>query len=376
MPRHLIVPLLAALLLAAPLRAQEGGGPPPAMVRVGEVKRQTVRQMRDVVGRLREVRRAVVAAEQAGRIVDVNAEEGDAVVKDKTVLARIDDVWARLALQAAEARVAQSKANIDDQQAQLEQAQRDLEALQELLKANSAKPKEVNDASTRVNQRAAQLQRARAEWQAAEAEVNRARENLNRLQVVAPFDGVVVRKMTEVGQWATAGSAVAEIISRGNIDAVINVPEQFVNQLQRGNTVEIDIEAINRSIDGKVEAIIPDSASAARTFPVKVRLADEDGVLKPGMSVVAHVPTGDETEALTVPRDAVQRSAAGDTVWINANGKAMPVKVRVRFGAGDRYVVEPSGGGPPLKPGTQVVVEGAEYLFPTRPLIPKQEGTQ
>lgn len=385
--RSLTLLLLVLALCVAPVHAEDAkedkadapppgaGGPPPALVRVGEVNRESVQQMWDVVGRLREVRRAIVAAEQAGRIVEVSAEEGDHIEAGKTVLVRIDDVWAKIDLQTAEARLAQSKANAEDHAAQLEQATRDLDALAALLKASSAKPKEVDDARTMVRQRAAQLERAKAEVVGAEAELVRAKEDLSRLTVVAPFSGVVIRKMSEVGQWATAGAGVAEIISRGKVDAVIDVPEQYVNFLTRGDAVEVDIEPLKISQVGKVEAIIPLGSSAARTFPVKVRLDDVNGSLKPGMSVLAHVPTGKRADVLTVPRNAVQRRGSGDTVWINLNGQGMPVSVKVRFGVGDRYVVEPLGGGPPLAPGMQVVIEGAERLFPTRPLIVQPEPT-
>ena len=344
-------------------------GPPPALVQVQLVTSQQVQDQWDVVGRLVEVRRAVVAAEQSGRVIEVEPEQGDPVKAGRTALARIDDVWARLALRSAKADLQQEQARVLEEAARLDQATRDLTFLEDLLKSNSAKPKEVSDARSTVAEKQAALAVAQAASASAEVQVARCREDLSRLTVVAPFDGVVVAKLTEVGQWVTPGAPVAEIISVGRIDAVIDVPERLVNFLEPGVELEVLIDALGVTATGKVAAITPLGSNAARTFPVKVRCDDRKGKFKPGMSVTAHVPTGKRVESLTVPRDAVKRTPSGTVVWANLDGQAMPIGVKVLFGVGDRYAVVPVGGGPPLLPGGQVVTEGAERLFPTQPLI-------
>ena len=353
-------------------RPQDGQGPPPgpppALVQVDVVRKETIQARREVVGRLVEVRRAMVAAEQPGRVVQVNAEEGDKVKADDTVLARIDDVWASLALRTAEAELAQERASVLAETARLNQAKRDLEFVTEVFESGSITQKELIDAEALVRERQASLAVAQATVLAASVQEDRCREDLSRLVVRAPFDGVVVRKMTEVGQWVTVGATVAEIISVGHVDALVDVPEEFVNHLNRGLEVEVWVESLAATVTGKVASITPMGSVSARTFPVKIRLNDRDGSFKPGMSVIAHVPTGKMLEQLTVPRDAVKRTASGTVVWVNLEGKAMPVGVKILFGVKDRFVVTPVGGGPPLLPGARVVTEGAERLFPTQPL--------
>jgi membrane fusion protein, multidrug efflux system len=350
-------------------------GPPPALVRVAEVQQQKVQSKLDVVGRLQEVRRAVVAAEQEGRIVAVPVEEGSAVDGNKTVIAKIDDTWMKLATENARARLAVADATVKEAQARYEQMTRQYTQLKELGTTGAAKPKEVEDARNIAEASAAMLDAAKAAIAVAQAEVARAKEYENRIAITAPFDGVVVKKMTEVGQWVTPGTAVAEIISRGQIDAVVDVPERLVNNVTVGDEVEVRIEPLHATVTGKAAAINPMGATAARTFPVKIRMDDQGGKLKPGMSVLASVPTGQEVEALTVPRDAVHRTMQGTVVWTNANGTAAPVPVRVLFGQGDRYAIESAPGGPPLQAGARVVIEGAERLFPGRPLIVVPSGS-
>ncbi len=382
MRRNLLIVGLAAALGAAcggVSAAEEGKpqGPPPATVRVAEVSRKTLLARWPAVGRLRELKRVVVSAEQQGRLVAVQAEEGLEVVGGKTVLAKVEDTWAAMNLREASARLDQARAHVAEAQAQLAQAKSDLTFLEELGTKGSAKPKEVEDARNTQAAREAAMQRATATRVEAEAAVDRAKTEVEKLVVLAPFDGVVVRKIAEVGQFVTQGSNVAEIVSRGQIDAVIDVPERWVNQLQAGQEVELTIESLGgKEVVGRIQAVVPDGTTPSRTFPVKVRLADEQGALKPGMSVTANVPSGEEVETLTVPRDAVVRSASGSSVWANVNGMALPVGVEVLFGQDGEYAVRTSAGnvGPPLTPGMQVVIEGAERLFPTRPLLVTNEA--
>ncbi len=373
-----IVALAGSLVLGLGTlaHAQEA---PAQTVRVGAVSQQTLQERWPVIGRLREVRRSIVAAEQFGRIVAINVDQGDAVEGGVTELARIDNVWAKLNLAAGEANLAQAKAGVAEAQANLNQANRELAYLEDLGARGSAKPKEVDDARSAAEAAKARLDRAHADVLAAEASLARAQENVSRLNVIAPFDGLVVAKHTEVGQWVDAGDAVVEIISRGQIDAVIDVPERLINDVELGERVEVRLTGLNIEAQGVVESITPTGATAARTFPVKVRLQDERGLLKAGMSVTAMIPAGRETPLLTVPRDALLRSPAGDVIWAAVDNQAVKVPVKVLFGVADRYAVEvaPAYFGPPVVEGTQVVIEGGERLaFPGQPLniLPPDEG--
>ena len=355
------------------------GGPPPATVIVAEAEAATLRQRLAVPGRLQEVRRATVASQVTGSVVEVPVNEGDRVVANETVLARVDPVWTQLEL-------AQAEADLQEEQANLEQAQRELARVTRLREQSAATQEEVDDRKTAVDA-------AQARVDALQATRDRARESVARLAVVAPFDGYVTHKTVEVGQWVTPGAAVVDLISSGEIDAVVDVPEAAVNRMTVGNEVEVYVDALGRSVTGRVASITPAGPSAARTYPVKVRLGDMGGQLKAGMSVTARLPLGAEAEQLTVPRDAVRLIAGGDgtgTVWAGvkpeagAGGppgavrdrdgptlEAAAMRVRVLFGDGSRLAVEPlpSFGGKRLEPGMRVVVQGAEGLFPGRPLI-------
>lgn len=362
--------VLASLLTTA-ARAQNG--PPPARVRIATATVQTLQDHRDVIGRLEAVRFGPVAAEQPGKIIELAVDEGDVVVGGETVLARIDGVLTRVDLRRAQAELREAEAIVVEREAQLDRAGRDYERLKALSARDAADRKEVEDAMTDMQTADARLAAAHAAVAAGEARTNLISERIEKLTVRAPFDGVVTRKLVELGQWVGAGTGVVELVSTGPIDAVIDVPESLIQNVRRGQQVEVSIPALPTDIVGDVVAVIPRGANAARTFPVKVRLDNDDGRLLAGMSVVAHVVTRQSGEFLTVPRDAVQRSAESAVVWVAAGAPdqriASRVQVRVLFGAGDRFAIRPIGGDDQLGAGMDVVIEGAEgIMFPGQPL--------
>lgn len=359
----LIVPVMLVSTIVWAQEEQEG--PPSARVRVGVIEQKEMKARWDVIGRLYERKRSVIPAEQAGRIIEMDVEDGDTVTAGKTVIARIDDVWAKLNVEDAKAQLDQAIAAKREAVSQLDQEKRDLAFYEDLATKHSAKPKEVEDARTTVEIAEARLTSASANLQQCKVMLERAEEQLARLVVKAPYDGVVIRKHTELGQWVNQGDAVAEIITTGQIEAHVDVPETLINNLSNGSNASLKVDALNLETQGKIIAIIPDASNAARMFPVHILLDNPNGDLKVGMSVTAHIPTSQVKPFLTVPRNAILTTALGSAMWVNMEGKAIRVDVTILFGLEDRYVVQPAM---PLQPGMQVVIEGAERLFPTQPL--------
>ena len=346
------------------IRASASAGAPPAAVRVDYAAYEPVQNRFDVVGRLQELQTSIIASEVEGKVLRVPVEEGDRVVGGQTVVAEIDGTWAELELKQAEADVAARRAT-------LTKSESDLRLLEQLARANSAKPKEVTDTRAKVESE-------RANLEAAIALAEKAREQIERLKIIAPFDGLVVDQMTEVGQWVSPGGSIAEIISDGKIDAIVNVPERYINMIPVNGQVMVEIDAIGEEIAGEVISITPMGSNSSRTFPVKVRLDDMSGRLLPGMSVTAKLPIGTQSDEVIVPRDALLFTSKGPVIWVAVPAKdgegmptAMSVPVVELFGLDGKVVVEPANPATAgmLVDGTEVVVMGAEQiLFPGQSL--------
>jgi membrane fusion protein (multidrug efflux system) len=334
------------------------GATQPALVRVATARRKKVQPETSIIGRLAEVSKATVASEVTGKIVKMPVEEGTAVVGGQTLLAQVDDVWSRLALDRLRAQVA----SID---AKLKYESLELARYRGLGSRRAVSQSEIDLKAATV----AELNANLAEAQAAVKEED---QRLVRSAILAPFDGTVVAKYAELGQHVAPGTPIVDIVSRGRIDARLNVPESVVNRIQIDQVLPIRIDPLGDDAPGTVVSVTPFGPAASRTFPVRVRMDDQGGRLKVGMSVTAIIPTGPEEEALVVSKDAVLVRPDGSTVWVAVGGpaaqspKVQPVPVTISIRLQDEYAVEPETkrGRELLADGASVVIEGAERLTP------------
>jgi len=354
--------LITAVTATSATHAQDQQGPPPAVVRVGEVKVQQVQHQRLVTGGIEPAKRSVVSAEQAGRVIQDPPEPGVAV-KQGDVLAKVDATLLKSELAAAEAEIHEAQADLAQARAQLDIAARSRKQLEDLVAANSARQKELDDARDQEQVAESRVRLAEAMITRLQARRDRLQQQIDKTVIHAPFDGYISRKQTELGQWLNPGDPVTEMVATARVKAKLNVPQDMIDLVPTDEPITLTVEPIQLDVTEKIFSIVPDGDAASRTFRVLLKLDSRDGRIKPGMSVSAPLPTGRSVKAVTVPRDAVNITPTGKIVYVNRNGTAAAVNVNIRFGAGDRFVVDGA-----LNDGEQVVVEGNERLFPGQPL--------
>ncbi len=346
--------------------AQNGGGPegagaPPAaataLVRVGRASLEPAMLERRLVGRLVAVQRATVSSEVAGKVLSMDVREGNPVTGGKTVIAAIDPVWLDLSIDKQEA-------HIKAIQAQLRKDSDNLKRLKGLFDRGVATDFEYSEQLAAHDQRQAELSEAQVTLK--DLKVKR-----GRVDVIAPFDGWVTLRHAEQGQWLNEGSSVVDIVSRGEIYALVNVPESLVNRLTLGLEIPVAIDVLGQTATGRIGSITPDGSQASRSYPVRVVLDDLKGRLKVGMSVTATFPEGDRQTRLLVPRDAVLIKPDGSTVWVvqgEAELVAQPAPVDIIGRVGNRYAIRGQSEQARLllSDGSSVVIEGAERLRPAQ----------
>jgi len=332
-----------------------------APVVVGQAKNKEMAAIRPFIGRLTEIQKVVLSPEVSGILQKLNVEEGDSVTKDETVIAEIDQTWTDIALRQAEVQ-------INLLTVQLELQQKELERLASLAPSRIVTESEITQQRIITEQLEKQID-------AAKLAKEEAQERLKRSKITAPFNGFVVRKIAEVGQYVTNGTQVVEIISRGEVYAEVPVGEFYLKQLSIGKTIPIYIEPLQKTISGKVEAIVPYGPTSSRTFPVKIRLQDPQNELKVGMSVTAYIETRSASQGIVVPKDAVWIQPQGDSVWVFApnadqpqkdeiSGKVHQIPVDILVRGVDEYMIEPDipEDAAAITDGAFVVTEGLERL--------------
>jgi len=331
---------------------------------------ERVEQRREVTGELRAVQRAQLAAEEEGLIVEIHFETGDWVEAGQ-LLAKLDDKIRALDLDRRRAVQLSAEATISEREAQIAKAERDLKRLQELESRQGASKNEVDDGMTRLKEEEARLAQAKANLAAAEADVQTAEKRLKDMTILAPFSGNIVSRGVEVGEWVVIGESIAELVAIDSVDAYLDVPERFIGALSSpGVMVRLRIPALGTTIETPITTVIALGDRLARTFPVRIRLENTgqkpgEGRLKPGMSVIGLVPTGEPSDSLTIHKDALMRNDAGSYVYFDAGGVAAVAPVEQMFAIGERVAIRSQL----LKPGMNVITEGNERMFPGQPLM-------
>ena len=358
----------------------KSSGPRALLVRVGAIERKPIVPVRTLVGDLIAVRKATIPTEVAGKVIELAVDEGTTVTGGKTVLARIDDTWTNL----DEAKIT---SQIQEKEATLSFEVDELARYENMLKDDAIPLSEAEKERTVIK-----------ELQASIAQLNvllkEAKERNSRLEIVAPFDGSVIAKYAELGEYVSIGSPIVDIVSTGRIDARIMVPEESLPLLEVGKQLDLIVDALGLELKGKVYSINAQGSVGSRTFPVRVELDDQGGTLLPGMGVSVFVPVMPESTELTVPRDAVLTKPDGSTIWVvkpdesvvkpdesvdkpfesAGQGEAapepplvtVPVPVHVLSHTRDAYAILPERDSDKelVTPGTQVVTEGLERLVP------------
>ncbi len=361
-----------ALREAKPQEAAAGppGGMPPSTVIVRAAERRDVAETLTVTGTLRAVRRAEIAALEPAAVSEIHVDEGDNVKKGD-LIATLDG--RRLAAQSEEAKAAltMAEAQLAQREAELVRAHRDKEMMESLWKDRAIAEREFLD-SSRGLQVAISIQKAATDSiEAAKKRLELFEVRVSDLQVVAPFDGRIVARHAELGEWLREGDPVVTLVSTGEIEAWLQLPERHAMRLAETAPEAIDIRLPDRSESARADKVrvVPDVDGRSRLFTVIVHLPDAGTNFTPGTSVTATLPLGAPVSRTVVPVDAVMKGYSGSYVYIPTGSPPMAkrVDVQVLFQRDADSILADGD----LKPGNEVIVEGNERLMPGAPVDPK-----
>ena len=393
--------ILIAALVGAVI-GTAGAQMPPAQVVTDRVTERSFVVRAEVVGSLRPLHKSTVATEIPGIVRVFGIHEGDVVEKDR-VLAVLDRLLAERILVAQRARVAAAQADLDELTAgtrreEIEMAEATLREAERLMKRtedrrkillaqveSGAAPQDDLDDQIMLAETAAQrVRRLKAAFEmaksgprpetirAAEARLAMETAELGRLEsedtlreIRAPFDGVVTKLHTEVGQWIAAGGPVVEIADLRTLEAVLPLPQRHSGAVTKGDAVDLLFDALpGVSLAAAVTRIGGQADELGRTVPIFVEIANSDGRLRGGLSVRAAVAVGRPKSALAVPTDAITIRDGHDFVCIAAAGVATFVPVTTGQREGGHVEI-----GGDVKAGDRVVIRGNERLMPGQKIV-------
>ncbi len=349
----MLVALVVYLVIGSMARAedakQERQGPPPAPVQVASVVEEMVSDQVTLVGTTEAIARSTVAAQVSGLVQDFPVSGGDFVKKGQ-VLARLRSTNLALRLKAAEATMERVRSNSV-------LAEKELGRYTKLKGSDSIAESKYDEALDRYQSLKQELLRN-------EAEIELLKDDIRNKTVVAPFAGFVAEEHTQVGEWIDVGGPVVSLLDLGHIRITVDVPERYAMQLSQDSPVRVLVTSLSDdTFSGKISAVLPEGDMNARTFPVRIDLANPNLEIRSGLEATATFSLGTKRKALLVPKDAIVTAGTNRMVYVVADGVAQPVPVQV-IGYYDGNVAVEG----PLQPGAPVVIRGNERLMPGQPV--------
>jgi cobalt-zinc-cadmium efflux system membrane fusion protein len=181
--------------------------------------------------------------------------------------------------------------------------------------------------------------------------------NLNRLELRAPFDGVVMEKHLALGEAVKEDANVFTISDLSSVWAELAVPPKDLNRVRVGETVMVKASAFEAQASGKITYVGSLLGEQTRTAKARVALANPDRSWRPGLFVNVEVRSGQADAAVAVSTEAIQTVEDKPVVFVKVAGgfRAQPVVV----GRSDGKLTEVLQG---LQAGAQYASAGSFVL--------------
>jgi membrane fusion protein (multidrug efflux system) len=333
----LIVVLVAikALQIGAMINQGKKFLPPPETVTSTVVKADSWETALTAVGTMNAVQGVTVAAELAGKVVEIDFEAGTQVKKGD-ILLRQD--------------TSSEEAQLPGAMAQTNLSNTNLERMNQLFSKQLISQADRDNAVASAEQARSQTENIRA--------------TIAKKTIRAPFSGQLGIRQVNLGQMLREGDPIVTLQSLDPIYVDFPLPQQQLSQVRLGLTVQVTTDALpGATLEGRITAINPLVDSDTRQIKVQATVANRGVKLRPGMYANVAVGLPARQKVLAIPATAVLYAPYGDSVFIIENAADKKGKVLrqqfVRLGVkrGD-FVAVTSG----VKEGETVVSTGVFKL--------------
>lgn len=358
---------------------------------VVSASRATLANTLSVAGEFLPYQEVELHAKVAGYIRSIHVDIGDKVSQGE-VLAVLDVPELQAQVQGAQAGVRQTRAEILSSTSDVARAKANYVALhaaaERLQQASDARPGLIAQQ---------ELDDARAKDQAAAAQVDAANSTLNAMQqqlgvsqaqqqqvstmedysrIIAPFTGIVTWRYADTGaliQAGTSNSGSAPVVKIAEVSTLrlrLPVPETIAPFVRDGDSATIRIDALGRTITGKVTRSTGALDASTRSMQVEVDVPNADGSLTPGMYAQVTLNVRRTGDALVVPIQAVDTSGP-QPILLVVNAQSRVERRAVQTGIATANRIEVLSG---LSEGEQVIVANQASFQPGELVTAKQSA--
>ena len=293
--RPLFVILFLHMAAAIPALAQ--GGPPgvrAVSVESVEVRATEIRSSVKAVGTLLAEASATLRSEIPGQVIEIHFEEGQRISGGDKLFSLEDTVL---------------KAEVNEARANAERSEAAYKRAQEMYAKKLISATEYDTARADHNVDLARLLSSRAV--------------LSKTTIKAPFDGFAGLRQINVGDYATVGQELVDVVQLDPLRVDFSVPETLLSKVKPGLTVEVTADAYpNEIFEGEITAVAPKSDVQGHSIEVRANLPNGELKLRPGLFVNVNVFLGARLDAIVIPEQAIWPIGQQKTVYVIIDGKA------------------------------------------------------
>lgn len=334
-----------------------------------------------------------IMAKVAGYVKAINVDIGDHV-RQNAILATLevpeiqDDLAkAKAGEAAAEADVATAQAAVRRDQAAASIAEISFQRITDVATRDRGlvPRQEVDVAQSRDAEAAAQLESASSALTAAQdarveadSEYSRAMAMVQYATIRAPFTGVITKRYANTGSMIQAGISsqtqampVVKLAQNNLLRLILPVPVSDVGGIRKGETVDVNVVSLGRTLKGTVTRYADSVQMSTRTMDTEVDVPNPDGSLIPGMYAEVHLHLAARPHVLSAPLDAVDGiGTSAEKAYLVRDGvvhltsvttglqTATRIEIVSGLEAGDDVVVGRHSG---IAEGERVIAEPAAY---------------
>ncbi len=278
-----------------------------------KVQRRTITQVVTATGSIDPIDKVIITPEVTGEIVELPVKEGDQVKKGD-LLARIKPNIYIAQRNRAQASLQSAEANLKVREATLDKAKSEYERIKKLFAKGLASQQELDNAKANFLTNEGQYLSQVSMVKQAEESLAEKEEDLAKTKLTAPLDGTISQLNVELGERVlgsgfSQGTNMMTVSNLENMEAVVDVDENDVVNVAKGDTAIIKIDAFgDEEFKGLVYQV---GNSAIKTgagsqdqvvnFEVKINLLGKNSKIKPGMSCDADIQTETHQNVLAVP---------------------------------------------------------------------------
>lgn len=314
--------------------AKRGQGDTGIAVTTEKAVVKTITQVVTATGKVQPEIEVKISPEVGGEIIAIPFKEG-ATVKKGDVLVKIKPDFYQALADQQEAALVGANAGAVQANAQLLKAKADFERSTDLYQKKLISDSDFTVAQTALDVARANADNAQAQISITQGAVKQALDQLSKTTIYSPMNGTISSLTSEVGERVIgggqfAGTEIMRVAELSNMEVRVKVNENDIVNVKTNDHANIQIDAYpGRRFSGVVKEISNSalnaggagsgsSSQAAATvsdevtnFLVKIRIADRDVQLRPGMSATADIETQTVNDVVAVPIQSVTVRAEG-----------------------------------------------------------------